>query len=51
MNMKKCKACPYHLGLIKCPISPCPQCMTSGSKKHPFPDEIIKSEYKPFKKG
>lgn len=40
--LKKCKSCPYHLGLIKCVKSPCPECRLSKSSRRPFPEfEII----------
>lgn len=42
--MLKCLKCPYKLGLIKCPVSPCPQCKESKSKKPPFPEAEIKEE-------
>ncbi len=40
----KCLKCPYKLGIIKCPVSPCPQCLESKSKKHPFPEAEIKED-------
>ena len=41
-DMMKCLTCPYRLGLIKCVTDPCPQCRTSKSRKHPFPEPEIK---------
>ncbi len=35
-ELKKCKTCPYKLGLIKCIKSPCPECLLSKRKTHPF---------------
>ena len=40
-HMRKCKECPYKLGLIKCVTSPCPDCIASGEKTNPF-GSIIK---------
>ena len=36
--MPKCKDCPYKLGVVKCVVSPCIDCIASGSKVHPFKD-------------
>ncbi|SFX40640.1 hypothetical protein SAMN04487832_10545 [Ruminococcus sp. XPD3002] len=35
-HMRKCKECPYKLGMIKCVTSPCPDCIASGEKTDPF---------------
>ena len=42
-HMRKCKECPYKLGLIKGVTSPCPDCIASGEKNDPFRNKI-KSE-------
>ena len=42
--LKKCFSCPYHIGTIKCVKSPCPECLASKSKKHPFVEPEIKNE-------
>lgn len=34
--MKKCKICPYYLGMIKCITNPCVQCRTDKLKRNPF---------------
>ena len=51
LSMLKCMKCPYKLGLIKCPVNPCPQCISSKSKKPPFPETEIKSNKSIIKKG
>jgi len=38
-SMKKCLTCPYKLGIIKCKISPCPQCIESNRKTNPFSEK------------
>lgn len=35
-KLKKCENCPYNLGVLKCKTNPCPECIESGSEKHPF---------------
>ncbi len=32
----KCIKCPYYLGQIKCIVSPCKECISSGRITHPF---------------
>lgn len=46
--MLKCMKCPYHLGIIKCPVSPCPVCKASGRKINPFSQvkKAVKTEDK-----
>lgn len=44
MHALKCLKCPYYLGEVKCNVSPCPQCLESKSKKHPFPEFEVKTE-------
>jgi len=44
MIQKKCKECPYHLGLIKCISDPCPSCRKRKDKSNPFPKPIIKEK-------
>ena len=43
MHYKKCKVCPYYLGIIKCIVSPCPKCIASKRSTPPFPEPIIKN--------
>lgn len=33
---EKCKTCPYHLGFIKCIVSPCKECLFLNLKCNPF---------------
>jgi len=44
LKLIKCLKCPYNLGFIKCIVSPCPECLLSKRKKHPFmvPEKNIK---------
>lgn len=44
--MKKCKSCPYHLGMIKCITDPCIQCKLNKMKKNPFPEFHFKKSNK-----
>lgn len=32
----KCLKCPYYLGLIKCIVNPCIDCVLTGQKTSPF---------------
>lgn len=34
--MKKCRTCPYRLGIVKCTKNPCPACIGSKRKTNPF---------------
>lgn len=36
----KCMKCPYYLGIIKCIISPCTECILLKRKKHPFTEML-----------
>lgn len=49
--LKKCFSCPYHIGTIKCVKSPCPDCLASKSKKHPFVEPEIKNDRIVLKNG
>lgn len=40
--LKKCLLCPYHLGIVKCMISPCGRCMKQKNAKHPFLESVIR---------
>ncbi len=43
---RKCATCPYHLGIIRTFVSPCPSCMGKGmfNSKDIFKDIINKSK-------
>ena len=46
LYLKKCKKCLYYLGIIKCVVSPCPECIASKRKNPPFAEPVIKYQVK-----